>query len=188
MRISRGAAVIAAVGLPALAASRRAPAKPTIAVVPVTLNNLSPLPDTRADSAAAVTLTREARARLATCGYPIIADTGTPPAAAGHPPSYLFLHPDVVAEWGAAQHADWVLVSRLNRISPWAVRWEVEVVSSKQQQAVDTRQIDLNGVPRDSGLSAHMATRSAAWLIDQSLQAVAQASGDTANGGRPCHA
>ena len=41
-----------------------APPKPTFAIVPVVLNNTSPLPDTHADSEALVMLTREARAAL----------------------------------------------------------------------------------------------------------------------------
>jgi hypothetical protein len=164
-----------------------APATPTFAIVPVVLNNVSPLPDTRADSAATVTLTHEARARLVQCGFSLIADSGGPPAAAGHAPTYLFQHPEVTSQWGAAQHADWVFVSRFNRVSPYAAQWEVQVVSVKDSQAVDTRVIDLRGVGRDSGISAHMATRGAAWVIDQALQVVAHADGDTTAGGRPCH-
>jgi len=181
-------AALAAVLVPLLVAADRAPAKPTIAVAPVTLNNVSALPDSRADSAAIVLLTHEARARLGFCGYPVSADSSTPPEAVGHAPSYLFEHADLAAEWGAAAHADWVLVSRLNRIGPWTAQWEVQVVSTRQQQAVGTRVIELKGMARDSGPSAQMATRGAAWLIDQSLQAIAHADGDTTNAGRPCHA
>jgi len=185
----RAALTAAVVVVPLLiAANPHASAKPTIAFVPVTLNNMSALPDTKADSAAIVQLTHEARARLGFCGYPIAADSSTPPAAVGHAPSYLFEHADLAAEWGATQHADWVLVSRLNRIGPWVAEWEVQVVSTKQQRAVDTRVIELKGMGRDSGLSAHMATRGAAWLIDQSLQSVAHADGDTTKAGRPCKA
>lgn len=165
-----------------------APAKPTFAIVPVVLNNVSPLPDTHADSAALVTLTHEARARLAGCGFPLIADSGGPPEAVGHAPDYLFRHPEVASQWGAAQHANWVLVSRFTRVSPYAAQWEVQVVSVKDSQVADTRVIDLRGVSRDEGISAHMATRGAAWVIDQALQVVAHAEGDTTAGGRPCRA
>jgi hypothetical protein len=184
MDLRRWLVVISCVVVP----SAFSQAKPSFAILPVTLNNISPLPDTHADSAALGTLTHEARERLVGCGYPLIADTGAPPAGVGHAPSYLFLHPDLVAQWGAAQHADWVLVSRFNRIGPWAAQWEVEIVSTAQQQAIGTSTIDLRGVGRDSGITAHMATRGAAWMVDQALQAVAHASGDTANGGRPCRA
>jgi hypothetical protein len=184
----RWTALAVALVAPFAVAAGRLPGKPTIAVVPVTLNNLSPLPDTRADSDATVQLGHEARARLGYCGYPVAADTTMPPAAVGHAPSYLFEHPDVAAEWGAAQHADWVLVSRLNRINQWNAAWEVLVISTHDQRGADTHVIELKGVGRDAGLSTPMATRSAAWLIDQSLQSVAHASGDTSNAGRPCHA
>ena len=85
-----------------------------------------------------------------------------------HPgPSYLWEHADVVAQWGAAQHAEWVLLSRLNRIGPWVAEWEVKVVSTHDERAVDTRVVELKGLGRDTTLTAHMSSRGAAWLIDQ---------------------
>jgi hypothetical protein len=165
-----------------------APTRPTIAVAPVVLNNMSALPDTHADSAAIVLLTREARARLSGCGYPVTSDSA-PSITTEHPgASYLWEHSDVVAQWGAAQHADWVLVSRLNRIGPWVAEWEVQVVSTKSQRAVDTRVVELKGLSRDTSLTAHLSNRGAAWLIDQATQSVAHATGDTTAAGRPCHA
>lgn len=162
--------------------------RPTFAVAPVTLNNMSALPDTREDSAAIVLLTADARARLVTCGFPVVADSAPPPTGDHSGASYLFEHSDVVAQWGAQQHADWVLVSRLNRIGPWVAEWEVQVVSTKRRRAVDTRVVELKGLGRDSSLTARLANRGAAWLIDQSLQAVAHANGDGASAKRPCHA
>ena len=115
-------------------------------------------------------------------------DSAPPPAGDHSGASYLFEHSDVVAQWGAAQHADWVLVSRLNRIGPWIAEWEVQVVSTRLQRAVDTRVVELKGLGRDSALTARLATRGAAWLIDQSTQSVAHANGDSASARRPCHA
>ncbi len=163
-------------------------ARPTIAVAPVVLRNMSALPDTREDSAVILQLTREARSRLAGCGYPVVSDSA-PSLTAEHPgSSYLWEHSDVVAQWGAAQHADWVLVGRLNRIGPWIAEWEVQVVSTRLQRPVSTRVIELKGLGRDTTLTAHMSTRGAAWLIDQVTQSVAHATGDTVAAGRPCHA
>jgi len=62
-----------------------------------------------------------------------------------------------VAQWGAAQHADWVLLSRLNRIGPWVAEWEVQVVSTKERRAVSTRVVELKGLSRDTTLTAHLS-------------------------------
>lgn len=176
------------VALPLLLLASTFAVQPTFVVTPVVLNNMSALPDTKADSAAILLLTSEARARLATCGFPVVADLAAPPTGGNSGASYLFEHPDVVAQWGARQHADWVLVSRLNRIGPWVAEWEVQVVSTKLRRRVDTRVVELKGLSRDSSLTARLANRGAAWLVDQSLQAVAHANGDSASAKRPCHA
>jgi hypothetical protein len=174
--------------LPLLAFAGPAPARPTIAVAPVILHNMSALADTHEDSLAIVQLTEQARARLAGCGYPVVAGSA-PSVVDAHPgPSYLWEHADVVAQWGAAQHADWVLLSRLNRIGPWVAEWEVKVVSTHDERAVDTRVVELKGLGRDTTLTAHLSSRGAAWLIDQATQTIAHASSDTAAAGRPCHA
>ena len=162
--------------------------RPSVAVASVILNNMSALPDTHADSATVLLLTREARTRLAGCGYPVPSDSA-PSITAAHPgSSYLWEHPDVVAQWGAAQHADWVLLSRLNRIGPWVAEWEVQVISTKKQQSVGTRVVELKGISRDTSLTAHLSNRGAAWLVDQATQSISHSSGDTTAAGRPCHA
>jgi len=162
--------------------------RPSVAVASVILNNMSALPDTHADSATVLQLTREAHARLAGCGYPVPSDSA-PSITAAHPgSSYLWEHPDVVAQWGAAQHVDWVLLSRLNRIGPWVAEWEVQVISTAKQQAVSTRVVELKGISRDTTLTAHLSVRGAAWLVDQATQSISHSSGDTTGAGRPCHA
>jgi hypothetical protein len=165
-----------------------APARPSVAVASVILNNMSALPDTRADSATVLLLTRETRARLTGCGYPAPSDSSTSITAAHPGSSYLWEHPDVVAQWGAAQHADWVLLSRLNRIGPWVAEWEVQVISTAKQQAVSTRVVELKGISRDTSLTAHLSNRGAAWLVDQATQSISHSNGDTTAAGRPCHA
>lgn len=162
--------------------------RPTIIVAPVVLNNMSALADTHEDSAAIVLLTREARARLVSCGYPAPVDSATAITIEHPGPNYLWAHADVVADWGESQHADWVLLSRLNRIGPWIAEWEVQVVSTRMKKAVGTRVVELKGLGRDTSLTAHLSNRGAAWLIDQATQSVAHAMGDTAAAGRPCHA
>jgi hypothetical protein len=154
---------------------------PVFAVAPTGLNNLSPNPDTRGDMAVIPVMTREAADRLTACGYSVVG-----PETAPNSPDYLFEHGDVAASWGAEHHADWVLVGRLNRIGRWEADWEVQVVSVPQQRVIDTRVIELKGFGTDSALTARLATRGAAWLMDQVTQSVAHAS--SASNPRPCHA
>jgi hypothetical protein len=162
--------------------------RPSVAVAPVILNNMSALSDTHADSATVLLLTREARTRLAGCGYPVPSDSG-PSITVAHPgSSYLWEHSDVVAQWGASQHADWVLLSRLNRIGPWIAEWEVQVISTKKQESVSTRVVELKGISRDTSLTAHLSIRGAAWLVDQATQSISHSSGDTTAARRPCRA
>lgn len=154
---------------------------PVFAVAPTGLNNLSPNPDTRGDMAVIPVMTREAADRLTACGYAVIG-----PETAPNNSDYLFEHGDVAASWGAEHHADWVLVGRLNRIGRWEADWEVQVVSVPQQRVIDTRVIELKGFGTDSALTARLANRGAAWLMDQVTQSVAHAS--SASNPRPCHA
>jgi hypothetical protein len=180
--------VSAALLLPIFAFVVHAPSRPVIAVAPVILHNMSALPDTREDSATIVQLTDQARTRLAGCGYEVVPGSA-PSVTAEHPgASYLWEHADVVAQWGTHEHADWVLLSRLNRIGPWVAEWEVQVVSTHDQRSVSTRVVELKGIGRDTTLTAHMSARGAAWLIDQATQSIAHANGDTVAAGRPCHA
>ena len=161
--------------------------EPTVLVAPVVLNNMSALPDTPADSATVQLLTREARARLASCGFAAPGDSAASLTAEHPGPTYLWEHPDEVAKWGAAQHADYVVVSRLNRIGPWVAEWEAQVVSTRLQHAVSTRVVELKGIGRDTALTAHMSNRGAAWMVDQVTQSIAHSAGDTTAAGRPCH-
>jgi hypothetical protein len=177
MRIALGTALIVSVW--GLSAPREAP---VFAVAPTGLNNLSPNPDTRGDMAVIPVMTHEAADRLTACGYAVVG-----PETAPNSPGYLFEHGDVAASWGAEHHADWVLVGRLNRIGRWEADWEVQVVSVPQQRVIDTRVIELKGFGTDSALTARLANRGAAWLVDQVTQSVAHATGGSSNP-RPCHA
>jgi hypothetical protein len=178
----------AAIAIPLALLTGSVPARPSVAVASVILNNMSALPDTHSDSATVLLLTREARARLAGCGYPVPSDSA-PSITAEHPgASYLWEHPDVVARWGESQRAEWVLLSRLNRIGPWIAEWEVQVISTKAQKSVSTRVVELKGISRDTSLTAHLSNRGAAWLVDQVTQAISHSVGDTTGAGRPCHA
>jgi hypothetical protein len=162
--------------------------KPVFVVAPTVLNNLSANLDTRGDSAAIILLTRGTQARLAECGYPVISADSTP-ATSNEGPAYLFEHADVAASWGAAQRADWVLVGRLNRVGRWDTDWEVRVVSVSERRIVDTRAVDLKGFGMDPELTGRLATRGAAWIVDQVTQSVVAhvTPAGTANP-RPCRA
>ena len=188
MTLPRRIRILACTLIPCLALAAFAPTltQPTVIVAPVLLNNMSALPDTHADSATLVLLTHEARARLAGCGYAAPADSAASLTAEHPGATYLWEHPDEVAKWGAAQRADYVVVSRLNRIGPWVAEWEAQVVSTKLQRAVSTRVVELKGIGRDTALTAHMSNRGAAWMVDQVTQSIAHSAGDTTASGRPC--
>ena len=175
MRIALGAVLVSALAM----GGRRE--GPVYAVAPTGLNNLSPNPDTHGDMAVIPVMTREAADRLTACGYTVVG-----PESAPSPSDYLFEHGDVAASWGAEHHADWVLVGRLNRIGRWEADWEVQVVSVSQHKVIDTRVVELKGFGTDSALTARLANRGAAWLMDQVTQSVAHAS--AAGNPRPCHA
>jgi hypothetical protein len=188
MRLLRHSTISALVVSPLILIAANSPAHPVIIVASVVLNNMSALPDTPADSAAVALLTREARARLASCGFPSPADSASSMTAEHPGPSYLWEHADEVAKLGAERHADYVIVSRLNRIGPWVAEWEAQVVSTHTQKSVSTRVVELKGIGRDTSLTTHMSNRGAAWMIDQVTQSVAHSAGDTVAAGRPCHA
>ena len=90
--------------------------------------------------------------------------------------------------WGAEHHADYVMVSRLNRIGPWVAEWEAQIVSTRAQKSVSTRIVELKGIGRDTSLTTHMSNRGAAWMVDQVTQSIAHSAGDTTASARPCHA
>src|ERR1700722_17755043 len=162
---------------------------PVFVVAPTTLDNFSAVANDRVDTLAIPILTREAIARLGSCGFSVI-HTDSTPVMPGEGPSYLFEHADVAAAWGAAHHADWVLVGRLNRFGPWEADWEMQVVSVAERRLVNTRVVELKGFGLDSGLTAHLANRGAAWLMDQVTQSVVHASSpaDSTVNPRPCRA
>ena len=187
MSTTRVSAFVATIVLPALFLGRPTSQHPVVIVAPVVLNNMSALPDTHADSIVIGLLTREARARLASCGFVAPSDSA-PSITTEHPgATYLWEHADEVAKWGAAQHADWVVVSRFNRIGPWVAEWEAQVVSTKEQRSVSTRVVELKGIGRDTSLTSHLSNRGAAWMVDQVTQSIAHVAGDTAAAARPCH-
>jgi hypothetical protein len=157
------------------------------AVAPTTLANFSPNPHDAVDTAAIVVLTREAKARLAACGYSVI-QTDSTPLTADEGSSYLFEHADVAAAWGAAHHADWVLVGRLNRFGTWEADWEMQVVSVPDHRLLNTRVVELKGFGLDSGLTARLANRGAAWLMDQVTQSIALGAPGATGNARPCRA
>jgi hypothetical protein len=176
---------VAILGTVVVTGARREPV--VFAVAPTTLANFSPNPHDAVDTAAIVVLTREAKARLAACGYSVI-QTDSTPLTADEGSSYLFEHADVAAAWGAAHHADWVLVGRLNRFGTWEADWEMQVVSVPDHRLLNTRVVELKGFGLDSGLTARLANRGAAWLMDQVTQSIALGAPGATGNARPCRA
>lgn len=157
-------------------------------VFPIALNNLSNTPESPADQPALALLTHELQLRLTECGYAVSPIDSAPPPVADWPRGYYFDHPDLAAAWAEPRSADWILVGRLNRVSPWVADLEMRVVSGPDDRLRATRIVELKGFGMNPDLTSRLANRGAAWMVDQVLQTLAHTATDSTNAVRPCPA
>jgi hypothetical protein len=157
-------------------------------VFPIALNNLSNTAESPVDGPALMLLTHELQSRLAECGYAVSPIDSAPPPLSDWPRGYYFDHPDLAAAWAAPRRPDWVLVGRLNRVSPWVADLEVRVVSGPDNRLLATRIVELKGFGMNPDLTSRLANRGAAWIVDQILQTLAKTASDATNAVRPCPA
>jgi len=174
MSTNQRLAALALIGVGALGAASRPTdgAGPRVAVLAVALNNLSTLPD---DPPARVgALGAALRARLADgCGYAVVAvdSAAETDGRAGH--GYYYDHPDVAAQLARAAGAEWALIPRLNRASPWVTDLQLHVVRAADGAIVSNRVVELKGFGMSEDLTARLTQRGAAWMADQVDQAIA---------------
>jgi hypothetical protein len=64
----------------------------------------------------------------------------------------------------------------------------MRVVSAADQRALTTRIVELKGLGMNPDLTARLANRGAAWMVDQVLQGLAQAVPDSTHPLRLCPA
>jgi hypothetical protein len=100
-----------------------------VAVLAIALNNLANQP-TNPDLPARLQLPAGAlRERLASGrGYQLAHVDSAAEASAEIGAGYLYAHPDVAVRLVAPTEADWVIIPRVNRASPWVTDLQAEVV------------------------------------------------------------
>lgn len=174
MSMLHAVAAVAVVGLGTVAVRRvasAAPGEPRVAVLAVSLNNLTNLPD---DPPARIgELGTALRARLAGgCGYDVVPVDSAAEGRGRAGPGYYYEHPDAGAQLARAAGAEWVLIPRLNRASPWVTDLQLHVVRAADGAIVSNRVVELKGFGMNDDLTARLTRRGAAWMADQVDQAI----------------
>lgn len=188
MPVLRGLVVLALVGAGAFEAPRAtAVGGPRVALLAVSLNNLSTLPD---DPPARIAALGDAlRARLAGgCGYEVVAADSLAEARGRAGPGYYYAHPDAGAQLAREAGAEWVLIPRLNRASPWVTDLQLHVVRAADGAVVSNRVVELKGFGMSETLTARLTERGAAWMADQVDQAIGWSTAPREGRARRCPA
>jgi len=144
-----------------------------VAVLSIDLNNLTNSEPSAALPERMVQLAGELRIGLATaCGYQVVAIDSTVEAAARATNGYFYEHPDVAAELARNAGAEWVIIARVNRASPWITDLQAHVVRVRDTMLVSNRIVELKGLELDPGLGERLARRGGAWMADQVSQVI----------------
>lgn len=163
-----------------LAWSHPAPSPARVVVLPIALNDLANQPANPELPARLQRLEAELRDRLATgCGYQVVTIDSVEQDSADTSPGYLYAHPDLAARLAAAQGADWVVVPRLNRASPWVADLQANVVRVRDAALVSNRIVEVKGIELTRELAAKLVERGAAWMADQVSQSIEYAAGNS---------
>lgn len=170
--------------LPAFAAGQQ----PTrVAVLSITLNDLANQPPAPELPARIRGLASALSVRLGSaCGYEMVMVDAPAEGSAEIAPGYLYAHPDVAARLAGAAGADWVVVPRLNRASPWVTDLQAHVVRVRDAVPVSNRIVEVKGIELTPELAARLAERGGAWMADQVSQAIEVASGKAGPSARRC--
>lgn len=145
---------------------------PKVVVLTIDLNNLhKTAPDSSFEGRLA-RLAQALRARLASCGYEVIALDPAVEAGARAAEGYFYEHPDVAVALASGVGADWVIVPRLNRASAWAADLQAHVVRVSDTTLVSNRIVEFKGLELTPELAARLTERGSAWMADQLAQAI----------------
>ena len=188
MSVLRGLAALVVVGLGALGATRApVPPGPRVMVLAVALNNLSSMPDDPPDRLGALGVAL--RARFADgCGYDVVPVDSAAEARGRAGPGYYYDHPDAGAQLARDAGAEWALIPRLNRASPWVTDLQLHVVRVADGALVSNRAVELKGFGMSENLTARLTQRGAAWMADQIDQAIGWSTAPRARTPRRCPA
>lgn len=169
-----------------LALPHPAPSPTLVVVLPIALNDLANQPANPELPSRLQRLGVELRDRLAGgCGYQVVAIDSVEQDSAESSPGYLYAHPDLAAQLAASRGADWVIVPRLNRASPWVADLQAHVVRVRDTTLVSNRIVEVKGIELSRELAAKLVERGAAWMADQVSQSIEYAAGD-AEAARRC--
>ena len=116
---------------------------------------------------------------------------GLPPAAqasAETRPGYWYAHPDLAVTLTGLEQADWVIIPRLNRASPWVADLQAHVVRVRDTTVVSNRIVEIKGLELTPELASRLVERGAAWMADQISQSIEIASGGGSVARRRCRA
>ena len=170
--------------LPPVARSVVPPSR--LLVLSIDLNDLTGHEDP-ADRPRLAVLTRALRQRFAAaCGYSVVAIDSAAERRAHLGDGYFYAHPDAAAALAARAGAEWVLVPRLNRASPWVTDLQAHVVRVSTRRVVSNRVVELKGFGMSPALTTRLAERGAAWMADQVDQAIGWAATGRAPVARHC--
>lgn len=158
-----------------------------VAVFSIALNDLSNQSASPELPARMQRLTTTLRERLATgCGYQVVPVDSLVEASVGSAPGYLYAHPDVAVGLAGPTQAEWIIIPRLNRASPWVTDLQAHVVRVRDTTIVSNRIVELKGIELTPELAAKLVERGAAWMADQVSQAIEHSSGGPRPAPRRC--
>jgi hypothetical protein len=145
----------------------REPAQgPRIAVLDFELLDLTLTPNQPAELARSADAAPALREALAARGLATAAAASQAQAAADKAVGYLFDHPDVAADLGAAQGAQWVAVGRLHKPSDLFAYLQVQLVDVCAKRGVGSFSVEIKGQGRK------LLEQGAARLAEQLAEAV----------------
>ena len=158
-----------------------------VAILAIALNDLSNQPASPELPARMQLLTTALRERLAAgCGYHVVPVDSLVEASVGNIPGYLYAHPDVAVGLAGRTQAEWIIIPRLNRASPWVTDLQAHVVRARDTTIVSNRIVELKGLELTPELAAKLVERGAAWMADQVSQAIEHSSGGPRPATRRC--
>jgi hypothetical protein len=185
MFLLRAVVALAIVGTTSSGTTNASTPAPRVTVLAVALNNLSNLPDDPPERVAA--LGDALRSRLAgACGY-VVLPADSLDEARGHAGRYYYYdHPDDAAKLARDAGAEWVLIPRLNRASPWVTDLQLHVVRASDGAIVSNRAVELKGFGMRDDHTEKLTVRGAAWMADQIDRAIALSDAPDATPARRC--
>jgi hypothetical protein len=158
-----------------------------VAVLPIDLNDVSNQPVSPELRERLGRLSEALSARLGTaCGYTIVRLPQSARSPAAAKPGYLYAHPDLAVSLTGPAEADWVIIPRLNRASPWVADLQAHVVRVRDTVIVSNRIVEIKGLEMTPELAARLVVRGAAWMADQISQSIETANGAEVASRRRC--